>query len=106
VIDVGNNQITQLENISHLTLLEELWVSSVLQFHVPGQKRKTLFISVCIQASSNLIPTLRDLESQLGKTKTLETIYLEGNPCERNEGVNYRRKITLALPQVTQIDAT
>lgn len=36
----------------------------------------------------------------------LETIYLEGNPCQQVESTSYRRKIMLALPQVKQIDAT
>lgn len=58
------------------------------------------------QANDNKIPNLNDLESQLSKHKKLETIYLEGNPCQKAEGVNYRRKVMLALPQVGQIDAT
>jgi len=37
---------------------------------------------------------------------SLETIYLEGNPCQQAEGASYRRKIMIALPQVKQIDAT
>ena len=36
----------------------------------------------------------------------LRTIYLEGNPLQADMGVNYRRKIKLACPQLTQIDAT
>lgn len=36
----------------------------------------------------------------------LETVYFEGNPLQKDMGVNYRRKIMLALPQVAQIDAT
>lgn len=56
--------------------------------------------------NDNKIPDLRDLEPQLSKHKQLETIYLEGNPCQKAEGVNYRRKIMLALSQVKQIDAT
>ena len=56
--------------------------------------------------NDNKIPDLRGLEPQLFEHKQLETIYLEGNPCQKAEGVNYRRKIMLALPQVKQIDAT
>ncbi len=56
--------------------------------------------------NDNQIPDLRALERELGKTTTLETIYLEGNPCQRNDQGGYRRKVILALPQVTQVDAT
>ncbi|KAG9050097.1 hypothetical protein FS837_007620 [Tulasnella sp. UAMH 9824] len=81
-IDVGSNRIPKIENISHLKSLEEFW------------------------ANDNKIPNLRDLDSQLGKTATLKTIYLEGNPCQKEDMANYRRKVKLALPQVVQIDAT
>ncbi|KAH7911090.1 L domain-like protein [Hygrophoropsis aurantiaca] len=81
-IDLGVNFIPAIENISHLTSLEELWLNG------------------------NKIPDLRALEPQLKSMAMLETIYLEGNPCQAAEGVNYRRKIMLALPQLKQIDAT
>lgn len=58
------------------------------------------------QANDNKIPNLNDLQPQLSRHEKLETIYLEGNPCQKAEGVNYRRKVMLALPQVKQIDAT
>ena len=58
------------------------------------------------QANDNKIPDLSDLQSQLSNLGELETVYLEGNPCQKAEGVNYRRKVMLALPQVKQIDAT
>ncbi|EIW83980.1 L domain-like protein [Coniophora puteana RWD-64-598 SS2] len=81
-LDVGNNFIPEIENVSHLTSLEELWLNN------------------------NKIDSLQALEPQLKKTETLETIYLEGNPCQQTERAAYRRKIIIALPQVTQIDAT
>lgn len=81
-LDVGNNQIPAVENLSHLKALTELWMND------------------------NNIPNLRALESELGKISTLKTIYLEGNPCQREDEGGYRRKIMLALPQVKQIDAT
>ncbi len=56
--------------------------------------------------SYNKIGTLQSLELQLKNISTLETIYLEGNPCQAKEGANYRRKIILALPQIKQLDAT
>ncbi|KAG0705654.1 L domain-like protein [Suillus ampliporus] len=81
-LDVGANFILAIENISHLASLEELWLNN------------------------NKIPDLRALEPQLKDMASLETVYLEGNPCQQAEGTSYRRKIMLALPQVKQIDAT
>jgi len=81
-LDIGNNFVKVLENVSHLSHLEELWTND------------------------NKISSLDDLEPQLKRISTLETIYLEGNPVQAAEGVNYRRKVTLALPQVKQLDAT
>ncbi|KAL0570211.1 protein phosphatase regulatory subunit Sds22 [Marasmius crinis-equi] len=81
-LDLGANFISALENVSHLTELEELWMNG------------------------NQIPDLHALESQLAHISTLETIYLEANPCQRNDMTGYRRKIMLALKQLKQIDAT
>lgn len=55
--------------------------------------------------SSNQIPDLFALDSELKSIETLKTLYLEMNPCQENDRPNYRRKIMLALPQLTQIDA-
>ncbi|KAI0033556.1 L domain-like protein [Vararia minispora EC-137] len=81
-LDVGNNFIPRLENVAHLSELTELWINN------------------------NRIETLHDLERELGPLPALATVYLEGNPAQRAEGANYRRKIQLALPRLTQIDAT
>ncbi|KAJ3815133.1 hypothetical protein F5876DRAFT_31299, partial [Lentinula aff. lateritia] len=98
-LDVGNNFISAIENVSHLIRLEELWAS---------QKPQTLYTSILImsQMNGNQIPDLRALELQLGHVSTLETLYLEGNPCQKNDASGYRRKIMLALKQLKQIDAT
>ena len=56
--------------------------------------------------SYNQIATLQSLEPQLKNISTLETIYLEGNPCQAREGASYRRKVSLMLPQIKQLDAT
>lgn len=56
--------------------------------------------------NGNKIPDLRGLEPELAGITTLETLYLEANPCQRNDMTGYRRKIMLALPQLQQIDAT
>lgn len=50
------------------------------------------------KASGNKIPSLADLEPQLGHLESLETVYLEGNPVQAPEGSSYRRKTVLALP--------
>lgn len=56
--------------------------------------------------SGNKIPTLQALDAELRHIATLETVYLEGNPCQTSDMAGYRRKIILALPQLKQIDAT
>ncbi|KAG7089781.1 hypothetical protein E1B28_011433 [Marasmius oreades] len=81
-LDVGANFISAIENVSHLTKLEELWMNG------------------------NQIPDLKALEPELGHIKTLQTIYLEANPCQKNDMTGYRRKVMLALKQLQQIDAT
>ncbi|THH31449.1 hypothetical protein EUX98_g2745 [Antrodiella citrinella] len=81
-LDIAANFVSELENVSHLTGLEELWMNN------------------------NKIETLAGLEPQLQHITTLETIYLEHNPVQAKEGANYRRKVTLALPQISQLDAT
>lgn len=56
--------------------------------------------------NGNEIPDLLALEPQLGAIKSLETLYLEANPCQTKDMTGYRRKIMLSLPQLKQIDAT
>jgi protein phosphatase 1 regulatory subunit 7 len=56
--------------------------------------------------NGNQIPDLQALEPHLGKLGSLETLYLEANPCQINDMTGYRRKIMLSLPQLKQIDAT
>lgn len=73
--------IVDIENLSHLTLLEELWINN------------------------NKIPNLRQMDTELSHLKNMNTVYLEGNPAQIAEGSAYRRKIMLALPQLKQIDA-
>jgi protein phosphatase 1 regulatory subunit 7 len=58
------------------------------------------------QMSGNKIPDLTALDKELRKIETLRTLYLEANPCQTNDMANYRRKVMLTLPQLTQIDAT
>ncbi|RXW21043.1 hypothetical protein EST38_g4801 [Candolleomyces aberdarensis] len=81
-LDIQYNFIEKLENVSHLTQLEEFWMSG------------------------NKIPDLTGLDKELRQIETLRTLYLEANPCQTNDMANYRRKVMLTLPQLTQIDAT
>jgi protein phosphatase 1 regulatory subunit 7 len=55
--------------------------------------------------NGNEIPDLHTLEGQLGSISTLETVYLEGNPCQTKDD-GYRRKMMMYLPKLKQIDAT
>jgi protein phosphatase 1 regulatory subunit 7 len=38
--------------------------------------------------------------------KNLETVYFERNPIQTQSPADYRRKLKLALPSLSQIDAT
>ena len=56
--------------------------------------------------SNNTISSFEEVEKQLRDKKKLSTVYFEGNPIQRDHAVLYRNKIRLALPQVSQIDAS
>lgn len=103
-LDVAGNQISKIENISHLKKLEEFWVSS--RARPPAGFVLIPATHLPQQANSNKIPDLRDLDSQLAVLPNLETVYLEHNPCQTEDMAGYRRKMILALPQVKQVDAT
>lgn len=82
VLDVSNNQIAHLSGLENVPALEELW------------------------ASENQLSSFDEVEKQLADKEKLETVYFEGNPLQKDAGVNYRNKVRLALPGVKQIDAT
>lgn len=82
VLDFSNNQVTKLENISHLKQLEELW------------------------GSNNGLSSFEEVERELKDKENLETVYFEGNPLQTKGPALYRNKVRLALPQVKQIDAS
>lgn len=69
-------------------------------------KYQVLTLNLCSQLSGNKIPDFSGLDKELKSIAALRTLYLEANPCEINDRVHYRRKVILALPQLTQIDAT
>ncbi|KIY68170.1 L domain-like protein [Cylindrobasidium torrendii FP15055 ss-10] len=83
-VDIGANFITEVkpEAVAHLGKIEELWMNN------------------------NKIESLPQTLKALEPLKTLNTVYLEGNPCQATEGAAYRRKIILTLPWLEQVDAT
>ncbi|KAJ2496670.1 formin-binding protein [Coemansia sp. RSA 1972] len=82
ILDVTSNQLTRLSNITHLQVLEDLW------------------------ASGNQLTQFDNIEAECAVLPELRTVYFEFNPVQRTQPANYRRKLMLALPQITQIDAT
>lgn len=83
-LDVANNLLVTIENLSHLPNLEEFWAN--------GNKFDN--------------DVYDQVEKELGPIKTLQTVYLEGNPMHLKNRATYRNKIKLALPNIKQIDAT
>ncbi|KAI1864147.1 uncharacterized protein JN550_009167 [Neoarthrinium moseri] len=82
VLDVSNNMIKSLKGLEGLKEIEEFW------------------------ASYNQIGDFADVERALADKENLTTVYLEGNPLQLRQPALYRNKVRLALPQVSQIDAT
>ncbi|KAJ1903811.1 protein phosphatase regulatory subunit Sds22 [Coemansia sp. IMI 209127] len=82
IFDITKNRISELSGIAHLQQLEDLW------------------------ASGNQLASFDNIESTCGPLEALRTVYLEFNPVQSEQPANYRRKLMLALPQITQIDAT
>lgn len=82
VLDISNNQVTALTGLGPLKELEELW------------------------ASYNHIADFANVEKELKDKKGLTTVYFEGNPLQLRGPALYRNKVRLALPQVSQIDAS
>jgi len=56
-----------------------------------------------LQFNHNQLEHWEDID-QLTQSKGMKTVYFEGNPISSNP--QYRRKLKLALPSLTQIDAT
>lgn len=82
MLDISNNQIGSLKGLEACEELEELW------------------------ASYNQIADFNEVEGELAKKKSLNTVYFEGNPLQLRAPALYRNKVRLALPQVMQIDAS
>ncbi len=95
-LDLANNQIKKLENVCHLVNLEEFWVNEIYN-RISGELLSS------IQFNHNSFEDWSAL-SELKNMKRLRTVYFEGNSISTDP--QYRRKIQLTLPSVTQIDAT
>ena len=78
-IEIANNKIDDISGLEHMSKLEEFW------------------------ANSNQIGNFKEVE-KLAPNASLLTVYLENNPIQKDP--QYRRKIKLVLPTLTQIDAT
>ncbi|GJN70541.1 hypothetical protein Purlil1_12208 [Purpureocillium lilacinum] len=82
VLDISNNQVASLKGLEGLTKLEEVW------------------------ASYNQVIDFNEVEKVLRDKEHLNTVYFEGNPLQLRGPALYRNKVRLALPQVSQIDAS
>ncbi len=55
--------------------------------------------------NGNQLTSFDEIEQQLSDKEHLETVYFEANPLQKNDMVNYRRKMKLSLPRIKKIDA-
>ena len=84
--------------------LDDIWRMSDVASASPSRCHFSQpFPSYRPQCNDNQISDWKDVD-QLAGAKQLQTVYLERNPVAGD--VNYRRKLKLALPSLTQIDAT
>jgi protein phosphatase 1 regulatory subunit 7 len=79
VLDLSRNKLTAADPFVHLTSLEELWLSG------------------------NEIETFDDVKCLASLGQTLDTIYLEYNPLQKDP--LYRKKLHELIPSLSQIDA-
>ena len=80
-LDIAGNYIEKLENLEQLHKLEELW------------------------CNDNQISDWNEIRN-IEHMRNLATVYFERNPIQIQKSGDYRRKLKLALPSLTQIDAT
>ncbi|TRY51358.1 Protein phosphatase-1 regulatory subunit 7 alpha2 [Cryptosporidium tyzzeri] len=80
VLDLGGNKIQNLEAISKIESLEELWINDN---------------DICDINQLILLKNLRNLQ----------TLYLERNPIQNQLGPAYRLTVIKIVPWITQLDA-
>jgi protein phosphatase 1 regulatory subunit 7 len=79
ILDISNNRIKSLTGIETLTNLTDLW------------------------ANDNGVEGMDEVESALKPiSKTLEIVYLRGNPCSADE--KYKLRMLFLLPKLEQLD--
>ena len=78
-LDLAGNGIEKLDNLDQLEMIEEFWFND------------------------NNISDWNEIR-KMEHMKSLATVYFERNPIEKSP--DYRRKLKLTLPSLTQIDAT
>ncbi|BGP30894.1 protein phosphatase regulatory subunit Sds22 [Rhodotorula toruloides] len=125
-LSIQSNRLTKIEGLDALTELEELYLSHNGLTKIEGLRKLTKLTTLdvgnnkIVEASAEELAPLTELEEFWANNNelhaipslppsshpNLSTIYLEGNPLQKEFGTAYRRKIMLECPQVQQIDAT
>lgn len=85
IVDISNNPLSSLAGLEPLKNLEELWASNC---RIDDWKEVE-----------------RGIGTEMSRKRSLETVYLEGNPVQRKQPALYRGKVKLLVPGVRQIDA-
>ena len=103
-LDLAYNKISTIPSLSYVPELQDLWVNYHLRipyYYLLFEKNYNF--RIILQLNNNEITSWKDVDN-LNANKKLETLYLEHNPLANT--ADYRRKVKLALPQLTQLDAT
>ncbi|GAA5973534.1 hypothetical protein JCM21900_005457 [Sporobolomyces salmonicolor] len=101
---LSHNGLTKIEGLTKLTNLTTLDVGHNKIDSVPVEELASLSELEEFWANDNQLAVLPSLPPS--RHPNLSTIYLEGNPVQKELATAYRRKIMLECPQVKQIDAT
>ena len=114
-LDLADNKIKRVQNVSHLFKLEEFWViianhnpvsnpPVLMQTHIrPSPLLNPPSLPLPPQFNDNQLDHWADID-QLRPATGLKTVYFQANPIAKDP--QYRRKLKLAVPSLTQIDAT
>ncbi|GKT91817.1 protein phosphatase 1 regulatory subunit SDS22 [Colletotrichum tofieldiae] len=118
LLSIQSNRIRDLAPLADVPSLEELYISHNALTSLAGIERNEKLRVVDISnnavasnleelwASYNQIADFNEVEKELRDKEKLTTVYFEGNPLQLRGPAVYRNKVRLALPQLSQIDAT
>ncbi|CAG8593545.1 4753_t:CDS:10, partial [Dentiscutata heterogama] len=112
ILSIQSNRLTQIKGLEGLINLEEIYLSHNGINELEGFENNKIENIAHLEnleefwASYNHITDFEDLSSQLSHLEKLTTVYLEGNPLQKEYQSLYRLKVKTYLPQLTQIDAT